>query len=82
MVFCVSIFIFFVFRTNGKKEHLDENNFCHWYGNFFESAVLKFSYLIAAMLKVFSRQFGGTLTTVFERHSTVEDFTRMDQYRS
>ena len=36
MVVCVFIFNF-LFRTNGKKENLDENNF----RNFFESAVLK-----------------------------------------
>ena len=28
-------FVFsFLFRTNGKKEHLDEKDFLHWYGNF------------------------------------------------
>ena len=36
MVVCVFIFNF-LFRTNGKKENLDENNF----RNFFESAALK-----------------------------------------
>ena len=45
MAFRVFIFIF-LFRTNGKTEHLDENNFCHCYGNFFESAAWKVSYLI------------------------------------
>ena len=40
MVFCVFI-VYFLFRNNGKKEHLDENNFRHGYGNYFKSAVLK-----------------------------------------
>ena len=39
-VFCVFNFQF-LFRTNGKKEHLDEGNFHHSYGNYFESAILK-----------------------------------------
>ena len=53
-------FYLFVFKTNGKKEDLDENNFCYCYGNFFESAALKVSYLITTMFKVFSRQLRGT----------------------
>ena len=40
MVFRIFIFIF-LFRANGKKEYLDENDFCHGYGNYFESAILK-----------------------------------------
>ena len=46
-------FYFFVFRTNGKKEHLDENNFCDGYSNFYESAAVKVSHLMIAMFKVF-----------------------------
>ena len=42
MVFCVFIF-YFLFRSNGKKKHLDENNFRHSYDNYFKSAVLKVS---------------------------------------
>ena len=34
-------FIFFVFRTNGKKEHLDENDFRKSFSNYFKSAILK-----------------------------------------
>ena len=61
MVFGVFIFIF-LFRTNGKKRHLDENDFrtiivvtpkCH-----------SESYLIAAMFKVPSQELWGTMTTV------------------
>ena len=40
MVFRVFIFILLL-RTNGKKEHLDENDFRHCYVFFFESAAVK-----------------------------------------
>ena len=30
-----------VSRTNGKKEHLDKNDFRHGYGDYFKSAILK-----------------------------------------
>ena len=39
MVFHIFIFIFF--RINGKKEHLNENDFHHGYGNYFEGAISK-----------------------------------------
>ena len=35
------LFFAFLFRSNDKKEHLDENDFRHGYGNYFKSAVLK-----------------------------------------
>ena len=31
------LLLLFLFRTNGKKGHLDKNNFCHYYGNFFRN---------------------------------------------
>ena len=40
MVFRVFLFIC-LFRNNGKKEHLDQNDFRHGYGNYFESTILK-----------------------------------------
>ena len=40
MVFCVLIFIF-LFRTNGRKGNLDENNFPTVMVSCFESAILK-----------------------------------------
>ena len=43
-VFILFIYLFiylFLFITNGKKGNLDENDFCHCYGIFFESALLK-----------------------------------------
>ena len=38
-------------------------------------------YLTTAMLKVFSQQLQGTMTTAFERHFTIEDFMDMDQHK-
>ena len=76
-MFSFLFFVFCVFRTNGEKEHLDESNFCHRYADFLENVVLKISYLITTISKLFPRQLGNTLTTTFERHFTVEDFTEM-----
>ena len=39
------------------------------------------NYLITVMFKVLSQELGDTLTTAFERHLTIEDFTDMDQHR-
>ena len=37
-----SVFLFFIFfRSSDMKEHLDENEFRHCYGNYFKNAVLK-----------------------------------------
>ena len=33
-------FLHFLLRTNGDKGHLDDNDFCHCYGDLFESAIL------------------------------------------
>ena len=38
---CFHFLFFFLFRSNGKKEHLDENDFRHGYDDYFRSAVLK-----------------------------------------
>ena len=37
----VFISIFFLFRTKGKKGHLDKNEFRHCYGTFFKNIILK-----------------------------------------
>ena len=38
----VCLLLLFLYRTNGKKGHLeDENDFCHCYSKFFERAILK-----------------------------------------
>ena len=62
MVF--GVFIIFLFRTNGKKGHLGENDLRHCYGNFFRKLYSE-SYLITAMFKVPSKQLRATLTTAF-----------------
>ena len=42
LLFFVLIFIF-LFRTNGRKGNLDENDFREYYFNFSESTILKVS---------------------------------------
>ena len=37
----INVYYFFLFRFNCTEEHLDENNFRHCYGNFFENTVLE-----------------------------------------
>ena len=58
------LLLLFLFRTNDKKGHLDENGFRHYYGNVFRKWHSE-SYLITAMFKVPSQELRGTLTTVF-----------------
>ena len=45
MVFRLFMFIFhfFLFRSNVRKGYLDESDFRHCFGNFFESALAKVS---------------------------------------
>ena len=78
IVFRVFIFIF-LFKTTGKKKHLDEDDFCPFYGNFFGKCRSE-SYLIITLFKVLSQQLWTTLTTAFERHFKMEDFTEMDHH--
>ena len=66
MILYVFIFVF-LFRTNGKEEHLDESNFRHSYGNYLKSAIRE--------VKVLSQQLQGILTMTFERHISIKDFT-------
>ena len=54
-----------MFRNNGKRKQLDENDFSHCYGNFF-SKLSFWKDLIIAIFKVISQQLQGTLTTAFE----------------
>ena len=49
--FACLLFWFLLFRTNGRRGHLDENGFCRFYGNFFRKWHSE-SYLIIAMFKV------------------------------
>ena len=57
MVFLIFIFIF-LFRIDGKKGHLDKNEFRHCYG---KGLCLK----ITAMFKGRSQQLEATLTAAF-----------------
>ena len=38
---CVFLFLFYLFRTKDKEGHLDESEFCYYYGNVFESSISK-----------------------------------------
>ena len=71
------IHFYFLFRNNVWREQLDKNNFCYCYSIFFLKMLFR-KYLITAMFGVLSQQLRGTLTTAFERHLTIEDFTDMD----
>ena len=68
-----SVHFYFLFRINGKKEYLDENDFYQCYGKF-----LKVTWL--QLRSKFSLKLRGKLAIAFERYFTVEDFTDMDQH--
>ena len=70
-------FFIFLFRSNGKSEHLDGNNF-EVLNEVMGTKCCSESYLISAMLKVLSQQIRDTLTTAFEIYFTVEDLTGID----
>ena len=42
--FHLLLLFFFLFRTNGIKRHLNEIDFCHGYGNYYERAILKITW--------------------------------------
>ena len=77
MVLRVFIFIFCL-ETTVIKKRFDENNFCRCYDIFLSEVSFR---KYAVMLKVFSQQLRGTLTTAFERHLAIEDCTGIDQHR-
>ena len=66
-----------LFRNNVIRKQWVENDLRRCNDNFF-SKVSFWKYLITAMSKVLSQQLRGTLTTAFERHLTIENFTDMD----
>ena len=72
---------YFLFRSNGKREQVNENDYRRYYGNFFFLKVSFQKYLITVIFKILSQQLRRTLTVAFERQLTIEDFTDMDQYR-
>ena len=69
----------FLFRNNGKREQVDENDFRCCYGKFSKMSFQK--YLITAMFKFLSQHLRRTSKLAFEKHYTTEGFTNMDQHR-
>ena len=67
----------FLFRTNGKKGRLDENDFRHCLGIFFESGILKVTWS-QLCLKFLLNNYEAHWKQHFE-YPTVEYFTDMDQ---
>ena len=61
--YSVFSFFIFLFRSNGKKEHLDENDFCHGYGNYFKSAALKVTWF-----QLCSKLFVSNYEVYWQRH--------------
>ena len=65
----IPYFIFiFLFRTNGKKEHLDENDFHFRYGNYFESAIMKVNWY-----QLCPKSFLNTYEAHWQRNLKIED---------
>ena len=56
----------YLFRTKGKKGHLDGNDFRHSYGNFTRKQYSE-SYLITAIFKVPSQESLATLKTTYRK---------------
>ena len=71
---------YLLFRENGIREELDENDYCLCYG-VLTLKVPFWEYLITGMFKVLSQQLRGTLATAFEKHVTTEYFIDMDKHR-
>ena len=49
--FCGIPNFYFSVQNNGKKEHLNESDFGHSYGNFFETVILKVITMINVQLR-------------------------------
>ena len=68
MIFRVFIFIlFYFFRSNGTKVHLDENDFRHGYVNYFKSTILKVTWY-----QLYSKFFLNNCPTNIPRWNDVE----------
>ena len=70
-LYSTCLLLLFLFRTNGKKGHLDESDFCHCYGNFFETTILKVTWyqLYSKFLLI---NYKAHWQHHFERYLTVE----------
>ena len=72
------LLLLFLFRTNGKKGRLDENDFRHCHGIFFESGILKVTWSQLCS-KFLPNNYEAHWKQHFERYPTVEYFPDMDQ---
>ena len=61
---------FFVFRTNGKNEYLDESNICNCYGNFLKVSLLK----LATWSQLCSKLFPNNNNSGIWEKSLMENF--------
>ena len=65
-ILCIYVhFSIFLFRSNVRRGYLDESDFRHCFGNFFESAVPKVSWSQLFFLNIYEI----TLTTAFSKLS-------------
>ena len=74
------IHFYFLLRNNSKREKVDENEIRYCYGkSFFESVIPKIIYhnYVQSSFSTIAMH----LTTGFERHLTIEDFTDVKQHR-
>ena len=69
-------FYFFLFRSNVIKGYLDESDFRHCYGNFYESAIPKvtWSQLRQSFFFIITRHIDKSIL----KNTTVEDFMNMN----
>ena len=71
--------LLFLFRTNSNKGHLDQNNFHHCYGYFFESGFLKATWSQLHSKSPLSSH-KAHWQQHFERYPTILYFMDMDQH--
>ena len=72
------LLLLFLFRTNGKKGCLDENDFRHCHGIFFKSGILKVTWS-QLFSKFLYNRYEAHWKQHFERYPAVEYFPDMDQ---
>ena len=72
------LLLLFLFRTNGTKGRLDENDFRHCHGIFFKSGILKVTWS-QLFSKFLYNRYEAHWKQHFERYPAVEYFPDMDQ---
>ena len=70
--------LLFLFRTNGKKGRLGENDFCHCHCIFFESDILKVTWSQLCS-KFLPNNYEAHWKQHFERYPTIEYFPNMNE---